>query len=368
MPLTPARHCCRLPVLYALLRRLAAAAAARSAGAAGSSRRPRRCLPERNPTRRRRIARDFYRYLGELVAEVVHGARITPADLVERLRFENADDVAERARQRPARADPLAAHHCNWEWLLLRCSSAFGTPLVAAYKPPAASGRPLAADMRSRFGATMVPAQGDRAVPDRAARRQVKLLAMVADQSPAAANEQQVWLPFFGQETAFFQGPGWIGAKMGFQPVFIAMRPEGRGRYVVRFVPLARTGRAAGSGADPECLRARARGAGARPSRRSTSGPTTAGSARSACMTDGADRLRCACCYALRGVAGVVRVPRVRTAAQRDPRQPRALVPGVAAPSGCARSSASSSRRQGEVVAECSTRHASAPTRCARGS
>ena len=51
-----------------------------------------------------------------------------------------------------------------------------------------------------------------------------------------------MWLPFFGQDTSFFQGPGWIGARLGYEPIFIAMRPEGRGRYVVRFVPLAPAG------------------------------------------------------------------------------------------------------------------------------
>ena len=133
----------------------------------------------------------------------------------------------------------LAAHHCNWEWLLLRCSTAFGAPLTAAYKPVSRepADRALIA-MRSRFGATLVPAK--RIVQHLIEQRgSVKLLALVADQSPPASSDQQSWRPFFGEETAFFRGPGWIGAKMGFQPVFIAMRREGRGRYVVRFVPLA---------------------------------------------------------------------------------------------------------------------------------
>jgi KDO2-lipid IV(A) lauroyltransferase len=65
---------------------------------------------------------------------------------------------------------------------------------------------------------------------------------MLADQSPSAKSEQQTWLPFFGRDTSFFQGPGWIGAKLGFEPVFIAMRPAGRGHYVARFVPLAPPG------------------------------------------------------------------------------------------------------------------------------
>ena len=76
----------------------------------------------------------------------------------------------------------------------------------------------------------------------------VKLLALVADQSPPASSDQQSWRSFFGEETAFFRGPGWIGAKLGFTVVFAAMHRERRGHYAVRFVELA----AAGSRKEPE--------------------------------------------------------------------------------------------------------------------
>jgi KDO2-lipid IV(A) lauroyltransferase len=200
-----------------------------------------RCLPEVDASQRRRLARDFYTYLGRLVAEVVHGARIEAPDLERRLRFED-DEVVRAALASGKRVLLLAGHHCNWEWLLLRCSSAFGEPLTAAYKPASreAPDRWLR-ELRSRYGAAMVPARDlvQHLIERRGA---VRLLAMVADQSPSAKNEQQVWLPFFGQDTAFFQGPGWIAAKMGYLPVFVALRPDGRGRYVARFVPLAAAG------------------------------------------------------------------------------------------------------------------------------
>lgn len=230
-----------LPVLYALLAPVAGllwlAGWRRELVRDGLA----RCLPEHDPASRRRIARNFYRWLGQMVAEVVHGARITPADLEARMRFEG-DDAVRTALAAGRRVLLLTGHHGNWEWLLLRCSSAFDAPLVAAYKPASRerADRWLL-DLRRRLGATMVPARSlvQHLIEQRGG---VRLLAMVADQSPSAKNEQQVWLPFFGQDTAFFQGPGWIGAKMGYLPVFIAVRPEGRGRYVARFVPLASIG------------------------------------------------------------------------------------------------------------------------------
>ncbi len=200
-----------------------------------------RCLPEKSPAERDAIARDFYAGLGRLVAEILHGSRIAPEQLGERLDFEN-EAVVREALAGGRRVMLLAAHHCNWEWLLLECSRRLGAPLVAPYKPISVEAADRwARDMRSRFGATMVPSSGIVAHLI-AQRGQVRLLAMLADQSPSAKSEQQTWLPFFGRDTSFFQGPGWIGAKLGFEPVFIAMRPAGRGHYVARFVPLAAPG------------------------------------------------------------------------------------------------------------------------------
>lgn len=204
-----------------------------------------RCQPGLSPAERSRLVRASYAYVGELAAEALHAMRIPCRQLEARLRFENPE-LVHQALQDGRRVLLLAAHHCNWEWLLLGCSAVFREPLHAAYKPaswPPADRALLA--MRSRFGAAMVPA---KALVNYLfqQRGQVRLLALVADQSPPALREHQVWLRFFGQETAFFGGPGWIGARMGYQPYFIAMRREGRGRYVARFVPLVADGARSG--------------------------------------------------------------------------------------------------------------------------
>jgi KDO2-lipid IV(A) lauroyltransferase len=214
-----------------------------------------RCLAERSPAERNSVARDFYRYLGDLVAEILYGDRIGPADLEARVRLDNPEAVQSQLDS-GKRVMILAAHHCNWEWLLLRCSTAFHEPMFAAYKPATvASGDRALKRMRMRFGATLVPAK--QIVQQLIEQRgKVRLLALVADQSPSVSNEQQSWLPFFGQQTAFYRGPGWIASKLGYTVLLAAMRRERPGHYAVRFVPLA----SAGQITDPDdVLRAYAR-------------------------------------------------------------------------------------------------------------
>ncbi len=208
-----------------------------------------RCLADRSAAERARIEDGFYRYLGDLLAEVLYAQSMPAGEVEARVRLENPEEIAGQLAA-GGRVMILASHHCNWEWLLLRCSGAFGRPLTAAYKPASLQPADRALKrMRSRFGATLVPAK--QIVPHLIEQRgNSRLLALLADQCPAASNEQQCWLKFFGQDTAFYQGPGWIATKFGYAVWFAAMRRESPGRYAVRFVRLD----PAGGRRDPDAV------------------------------------------------------------------------------------------------------------------
>ncbi len=199
------------------------------------------CLPGRDRGELQRYAKEFYEGLGRVLAEFLYGSRMTSAEFDERVRFEN-DSIVRDAIAAGRRVLLVGGHQCNWEWLHLECSRRFGEQVVAPYKPLSREGPDRwVLDTRRRFGAIMLPAKelGPYLV---ARRRQIRLIQMLADQSPSAKSEKQVWLPFFGRDTSFFQGPGWIGEKLRFEPVFAAMSAEGRGRYVVRFRPMSAPG------------------------------------------------------------------------------------------------------------------------------
>jgi Kdo2-lipid IVA lauroyltransferase/acyltransferase len=206
-----------------------------------------RCLPELGSAARGSIEAGAYRHLGQLAAELLTQRFLDRDGFTARMRLEQ-DAPLRAILAAQGRVLILSAHHSNWEWLLQRCATAFEQPLTAAYKP---TRRAWVDDrlrgLRERLGCRMVKAQ--ELVPHLLAQRgQVRLLAMLADQSPAAGRDQQSWLEFFGQPTSFYGGPGWIGAKLGYTVVFAAMHRERRGHYVVRFIELA----AAGSRKEPD--------------------------------------------------------------------------------------------------------------------
>jgi len=116
-------------------------------------------FPELAPAARRALERRYYRGLGELLAEVVKAATLERAELLRRVSLPNLELL--RAELDAGRSLLLVgAHHGNWEWMLLAVSAQLGHPVDAAYKPlHGARGERLMHAIRTRFGATLVPAK-----------------------------------------------------------------------------------------------------------------------------------------------------------------------------------------------------------------
>ncbi|HTX24248.1 MAG TPA: lysophospholipid acyltransferase family protein [Steroidobacteraceae bacterium] len=193
-------------------------------------------FPELAPPARRDIERGYYDHLGELVAEVIKSATLTPQELERRVALPDIDRV--RAPLAAGRSVLIvAAHQCNWEWLLLALSLKLGYPLDAAYKPlhGARSDRLMRA-VRTRFGGTLIPAK--ELLQRILTRRSARALAMVADQEPVTS-DYKWWTEFLGRPTAFYMGPEKLAQVTRCAVVFASMRRIARGHYVVGFEPLA---------------------------------------------------------------------------------------------------------------------------------
>ena len=135
----------------------------------------------------------------------------------------------------------VAAHQCNWEWMLLALSLELGYPLDAAYKPLVDSwAEREMKKVRSRFGSRLVPAQ--ELLADIIMRGGVvRAVAMVADQEPTTS-ERKHWTRFLNRDTAFYMGPEEITRATRFPVFFIGLRRTARGYYEMQITPLAQPG------------------------------------------------------------------------------------------------------------------------------
>jgi KDO2-lipid IV(A) lauroyltransferase len=197
-------------------------------------------FPEWDDARRELVIRDYYRGFADMLVEIVHSLRLTPAEIERRVTFSNPQSV----RDEVARGKPVllvAAHQCNWEWMLLGLSTQLGIPVDAAYKPLVDSwAEREMLKLRGRFGAQMIPAQG--LLGDIIRKRNApRAIAMVADQEPVTS-ERKHWLRFLNRDTAFFLGAEEIARTTRYAAFFVRLKRVARGHYQSEFVPLAAAG------------------------------------------------------------------------------------------------------------------------------
>ncbi len=206
-----------------------------------------RAFPDFDEPQLRSVMRGYYLGFAQMLVEIIKSAALTARQIRRRVRIVNLE--APRALlERGQSVLLVAAHQCNWEWMLLALSLELGYPLDAAYKPLVDNwAEREMKKVRTRFGGRLVPAQD--LLPDIIKRRGlVRAVAMVADQEPTRS-EQKYWTRFLNRDTAFYLGPEEIARVTRFPVFFIAMRRTARGYYEMQFEPLATAAQSLPAGA-----------------------------------------------------------------------------------------------------------------------
>ena len=196
-----------------------------------------RSLPERTDEERDAILAQSYRNLGQTLAEAVWGWQADAAALRPRVTIDNRSFIDRCiAEKRPVVL--LAAHMCNWEWLVLAACAQLGIPISPLYKPlRVPSVDAYVRDARARFGGYPIPI--DRLLYELTFRAgEPRAFAMLADQTPPR-DAPKHWRRFLHQDTAFYAGLGVIARYLEAPVVYVAMRRSARGMYEARLQVLA---------------------------------------------------------------------------------------------------------------------------------
>jgi len=193
------------------------------------------------------VMRRYYLGFAQMLMEIIKSVRMPADELRRRVRILNLETPRALLAQGQS-VLLVAAHQCNWEWMLLALSIELGYPVDAAYKPLVNEwAEREMKKVRTRFGSRLVPAK--ELLPDILKRRGVvRAVAMVADQEPTTS-EHKHWTHFLGRDTAFYVGPEEIARVTRFPVFFIAMRRTARGHYEMEFEPLTTGGAVGPSGA-----------------------------------------------------------------------------------------------------------------------
>lgn len=194
-------------------------------------------FPQKTAAERAQIRREYYRGFADVLVEIAKTPRLSQEDLRARVSIRNLEVLRAPLHEgRPVLV--VAAHQCNWEWMLHGLALNLGFPSDAAYKPlkDAWAEQHMLA-MRSRFGSRMVPAQ--TLLADVLKRlKVVRVVCMVSDQEPTTS-EYKHWTRFLNRDSAFYMGAEHIAKATRYEAFFLRMWRERRGHYAMQVVPLA---------------------------------------------------------------------------------------------------------------------------------
>ena len=192
-----------------------------------------KAFPNYPPSKHIEIQQAFYVNFCDLLLESIKGLSMSEQSLKTRYHYSNPE-LLDQAAKKNGGVLLLGSHLTNWEWGVLSFSMSLESSVLGIFKPLSNPyvDRYLSC-CRRRFGLKLSSMKrAGRAIIEH--RQQATVFVLIADQSPSDTRNAH-WISFFGQETAFLQGPDKLARKTGY-PVFqFDIQRVKRGYYEVSF-------------------------------------------------------------------------------------------------------------------------------------
>lgn len=196
----------------------------------------RNAFPEKSRDELAIIEKDFFKYLCDLIIEIIKGITISEKEMKRRVVVTNPELVQEYfAKGKSIIA--VSGHYCNWEFAAMNFCFHNNKKFLIIYKPlsnPVFNN--LFIKIRGRFGGIPVAMnQVMRKMVDY--KNELTVSVLVGDQTPAKA-EVNYFTTFLNQQTAVFLGIEKLAKHMDDAVVFYDMKRLKRGFYSYTLVPL----------------------------------------------------------------------------------------------------------------------------------
>ena len=184
------------------------------------------------------LAKKFYRQFAQVGLEIARARYMGAEEFKRRVELLNPDALVKCSEGLSRTVIILTIHQGNWEWMLHGMTARLGVPLDPVYKPLHNPGADrFMREVRGRFGARPLPLK-DATRDILRNRRQFRLLAMVADQSPIR-REKSYWTQFLGRDAAFHRGAETLARSLECPVIYAQCRRLRRGYYQIELHPLA---------------------------------------------------------------------------------------------------------------------------------
>jgi Kdo2-lipid IVA lauroyltransferase/acyltransferase len=188
-------------------------------------------FPEKRDDEIERLTNQYYRYLCDLIFEILKTLRMSASDSQKHCTFHNTAWL-DKLQQEGRSFIIVMGHYGNWEWAGPSFTLNTGFQLVVVYRPLSnVYFERMMVRMRTRFGTRITPV--NNTLRDMVAnRKELTATALIADQNASPKNAH--WITFLNQDTAVFTGPEKLAIKFNYPVVYMQVTRTKRGHYDVR--------------------------------------------------------------------------------------------------------------------------------------
>lgn len=199
-----------------------------------------RSFPDKSYHQIQHLARDFYRYLGRLFAEIIWLFSASGKSVMKRLSIEGGE-VLESLKIKGKSVVVMLPHTGNWEFLMA-CSYP-GRGSICGYdqkqlhmvyqRMDSPLFDKLMHTLRNRYKTGWRLLESREIARYMAKHREEPgIYAMISDQCPGPAGKS-IEVSFLGQPALMIAGPETLARKFGFAVVYGLIRQTGKGRYAL---------------------------------------------------------------------------------------------------------------------------------------
>jgi len=189
-------------------------------------------FPEKSNKEIKKITRQFYRYLCDLLLETFKTLTISKSEALKRCKLSPESLILfDKLYEERKSFIIVMGHYGNWEWAGNSFSIQGKQQLYVIYHPLSNKYfNQLIYNMRTRFGTKLIAMQ-DTLRTMLTNKNNSSVTAFIADQTPSP--EGAYWTKFLNQETPIFWGTEKIARKLNYPIVFTNVNRIKRGYYEI---------------------------------------------------------------------------------------------------------------------------------------
>jgi len=193
-----------------------------------------KCFPEKSEQELKRLRKNFYKILSDIILETFKGFTMSKDELLKRFKVKE-NNVAEKYFQQGKDVIVLLGHFANWEWAIASVVEKFNHHPAVLYKPISNQlFDKYFRDKRGRYGAGLVSIYETRQYFMKEKPKPV-MYYMGADQYPPN-KEKQKNATFFGTNTAFLNGPEKYATQLNIPVIYLEIQRVKRGFYTMELM------------------------------------------------------------------------------------------------------------------------------------